>query len=208
MEKNNDKIFFRAFTKDDYLLINKWRTDESVQKMTVGPFRYVSLEMEKEWVYGKMMNNTKDIYLAICLKSYPDKMIGYTSLNNIDYINRSASVGGVVIGDLDYRDGDIRHEVGVKTRKYAFDELNLHRLKGTCLSEHKVSSIMMEASGFKLEGVERQAVYKHGVYHDILIYSLLEQEYRELVQAGAYELYNYARRVKRIWQKYKENKDE
>lgn len=202
MNNSSDKIFFRAFAKEDYLLINKWRNDESIQKMTVGPFRYVSLEMEKEWVCGKMMNNANEIYWAICIKSLSEKMIGYTSLNNIDYINRSASVGGVVIGESDYRDGDIRHEVGVKTRKYAFDELNLHRLRGTCLAEHKVSRIMMEASGFKLDGVERQAVYKHGEYHDVLVYSLLEQEYRELLKNGAYELRNYARRIKEIRQKY------
>ncbi len=60
-------IFFRAFEDGDYLIINKWRNDPQLQALTGGVFRYVSSEMEREWVHRKMLDNTQDHYLAICL---------------------------------------------------------------------------------------------------------------------------------------------
>jgi RimJ/RimL family protein N-acetyltransferase len=74
MEKYS--IFLRAFESGDYLLINKWRNDPDVQRMTGGLIKFVSSEMEKEWVHNKMLNNSKDIYLAICLNDESQKMIG------------------------------------------------------------------------------------------------------------------------------------
>jgi hypothetical protein len=44
---NNYSVYLRAFEPNDYLLINNWRNDRSIQKRTCGNFRYVSTEMEK-----------------------------------------------------------------------------------------------------------------------------------------------------------------
>ncbi len=189
------KIFLRGFEQDDYILINRWRNDLEIQKFLSGNFRYVSLEIEKEWVKQKMMNNTKEIYLSICINDDTRKMIGYVSINDIDYVNRSAHGGGIIIGDKQYRDGEIRHEVGMMVRELAFDHLNLNRFTGACLAVHKTSRIMMEAYGFQLEGLKRQAVYKNGVYHDQLIFSLLRDDYYRLLKEGRYTLINFAKQV-------------
>ena len=53
------------------------------------------------------------------------KMIGYTSINQIDLIQKSFH-GGIIIGDKDYRDGQILIDTILHTF-YAFDELNLNR---------------------------------------------------------------------------------
>ena len=54
---------------------------------------------------------------------------------------------------------------------------------------------MMEAYGFQLEGLKRQAVYKNGVYHDQLIFSLLRDDYYRLLKEGRYTLINFAKQV-------------
>ncbi len=194
----NNKIFLRSFELDDHILINQWRNDPEMQKLVSGNFRYVSLEMEKEWVRQKMMSNTKEIYLAVCLNDDSRRMVGYTSVNDIDYVNRSARGGGVVIGDKQYRDGEIRHEVGVLIRELVFDHLNMNRFTAACLAEHKTSRIMIEAYGFQLEGIRRQAVYKNGIYHDQLMFSLLREEYYRLMEEGQYTLRAFARQVEVI----------
>lgn len=198
-----DNIFFRAFEPNDYLIINRWRNDPEIQRMTAGTFRYVSSEMEKEWVKSKILNNTRDIYLAICPKDKPDMMIGYTSINDIDYTQRSAHGGGIVIGDPEFRDGSVRLEVGIKIRKYVFETLNMHRFSGACLADHLISRITIEASGFILEGRKRDAVFKNGKYHDLLIFSLLKDEYFEHLKLGTYDYVNYAKRVRELKMKYK-----
>lgn len=193
MEEN--KIFLRGFESEDYILINQWRNDPEIQKLLSGNFRYVPLEMEKEWVRQKMMNNTKEVYLAVCLNDGSRRMVGYTSVNDIDYVNRSAHGGGVVIGDKEYRDGEIRYEVGRLVRELVFDHLNMNRFTAACLTEHKTSRIMIEACGFQLEGIRRQVVYKNGTYHDQYMFSLLREEYYRLQEEGQYSLRAFARQI-------------
>lgn len=199
---NRYSVFLRGFNPEDYILINRWRNDREIQSLTGGTFRYVSIEMEKEWVAKKMMDNLNNIYLAICPKENPNLMVGYTSINSIDYIHRSAHGGGIVIGDKNYRDGVIRFEASCLVREHVFEDMNLHRFSAACLSEHLVSRITIEASGFVLEGVKREAVYKAGKYHDLLQYSLLKEEYESLKKNNAYSIRNYVKNVQKLRKKY------
>ena len=81
-------FYLRLFEPEDYEKTYKWHTDWDVQQMTAGTIRFVSKEIERKWVYEKATNNSKDIYLAICLND-TDEMVGYISLNDIDMLNRS-----------------------------------------------------------------------------------------------------------------------
>lgn len=206
--RNKYSVFLRGFNPEDYILINKWRNDRDIQSLTGGTFRYVPLEMEKEWVTRKMMDNVRDIYLAICLNENPELMVGYTSINNIDYIHRSAHGGGIVVGDKNYRDGIIRFEASCLVREHVFEDMNLHRFSAACLSEHLVSRITIEASGFTLEGTKRDAIYKNGKYHDLLQYSLLKEEYELLKNNNAYSIRNYVRNVQLLKKKYLNKKED
>lgn len=175
-------IFLRPFETEDYILINKWRNNLTNQKFTVGPIRYVSLEREKTWVQEKMMNNNKDIYWAICLNDGSRRMIGYTSLNDIDHINKKCGVGGIVIGENDCRDGVSMFEVALIKMDFAFNQLNINRLVAYSLYDHPITPGTVYALGFKEEGIMRDYVYKNGRYQDVIIYSLLKREYEELLK--------------------------
>lgn len=183
-----DNIFLRAFEPNDYLIINKWRNDYHLQKYTAGNFRYVSPEIEKEWVRNKMMDNTKNIYWAICLNDESKRMIGYASINNIDYINRTVEGGGMLIGERDCQDGISIFEATIKILDFAFNHLNMNRFSGGCIPENPFTPFYHSAFGFTKEGVKRDAIYKEGKYHDIIIYSLLKREYNTMVSNGDYNL--------------------
>ena len=47
------------------------------------------------------------------------------------------------------------------------------------------------------EGVARKAVYKNGVYHDVVYSSLLRDEYERYLANGEYEMRNIIRRLYR-----------
>lgn len=196
MIEQDYSIYLRAFKEEDYKQINIWRNDREIQKLVSSHFRYVSEAIEKEWVKSKMMDNRRDIYLAICLKEN-DKMIGYVSINNINYISRNAEGGGIIL-DKEYQDGIARHEVGMLVRELVFKQLNLIRYEGRCLALHTASRIIMEATGYKLEGILRKAVYKDGEYHDQCVYSLLKEDYDNWMNTGQYALKAFAHKVKAI----------
>lgn len=63
--------------------------------------------------------------------------------------------------------------------EYAFNERRWHRFEGYCLDINTASAKMMESLGCVREGVNREAIFFNGKYHDRLLYSLLENEYRE-----------------------------
>lgn len=191
-------IFVRAFEPEDVPLINKWRNDPEIQKLTGGIVRKVSSEMEKEWVRDKMMNNYRDIYWAICLNDETKRMIGYTSLNNINYIFRAVEGGGIVVGEKDCRDGFILFEASLIKLDYAFNTLNLNRYTGKCLEDHKTSSFFMQALNYQLEGRLRHAVYKNGKYHDLLCYSILRDEYLNYIKSGEFEMPKIIQRFRKI----------
>ena len=200
MKDNKFSIYLRGFNEDDYRQINVWRNDRDIQRLVSTSFKYVSEAIEREWVKNKMLDNRRDIYLAICRKEN-DKMIGYVSINSIDYINRSAYGGGIIL-DKEYQDGIARYEVGILIRQLVFDDLNINRYEGRCLVEHVSSRIIMEATGYQLEGIIRESVYKDGKYHDQCVYSLLRKDYYEWCKIGKYSLSSFARLVRKLKKNY------
>lgn len=191
-------VYFRAFEENDYIVINKWRNDPELQAMTGGVFRYVSLEIERNWVKEKMLNNRTEMYLAICLNDDSKKMIGYCSFNKIDYINRSVEGGGIIIGDKDCRDGMIWVEVYQFLMSYAFDVLNMNRFYGLCLNEHKLTMTIMSVLFWTFEGLCKQAVYKGGKYHDLALWAQLREDYLLHKMQGDFEITNILKRVRKF----------
>ena len=167
-----DVVYLRLFEPEDFEKTYLWHNDVELQKWTCGPVKIVSKEIEKNWVLSKTNSNSKELYLAICVRE-TDEMIGWYSISDIDYLNRKCHCSGVVIGDKRYRDGEAFKEAGSLAFKYIINELNMNRVSGSCLKEHVLSRAEMEASYWTLEGVERQAVYKNGGYHDVCHYAIL-----------------------------------
>lgn len=200
-------VYLRLFEPEDYEKTYLWHNDFDLQKTTCGPLRFVSKEIEKNWVLSKATHNQTDIYLAICLID-TDEMIGWYSINNIDYLNRKCHCGGVVIGDKRYRDGESYHEAGKLAFDYIINELNMNRITGSCLREQILSRAVMEASYWRLEGIERQSIYKGGYYHDVCRYAILRDEYFAHLEKGDYEdhLARIAKLVLKLRKDFKANR--
>lgn len=188
-------VYLRAFEPDDYLQINKWRNDVNLQRLTCGPIRYVSTEMEKAWAHDKMMNNRSDIYLAVCANDGTGKMIGYISLNDIDYVNRNVCGGGIVIGDDTYRDGQALVESFYMILDYAFNELNMHRFYGKYLTTHAMTKSLNESFYISDEGTDKEAVFKCGRYHDVNRCAILRKDFIRHQEAGDYKIHSIIKRM-------------
>lgn len=184
MKKNS--VFLRAFEPEDYVLINKWRNDFDVQRNILGRFRYVSSEIEKNWVLSKATNNQTDVYLAICINDDSESMIGYTSINDIDYVNRKAEWGGIVMAGDNHNSKQLTDAI-LLIFDYAFVDMSLHRLTGAFLDYHKNAFYMNQMMGLKIEGVEKDSVFKNQEYHDLYKVAILHNEYFDLLNSGGYE---------------------
>lgn len=205
LKKNNmlkgKTVYLRLFEPDDYEKTYLWHSDFEMQKTTGGQLRLISKEIEKNWVLSKSTHNQTDLYLAICTVEN-DEMIGWYSISNIDFLNRKCFCSGVIIGDKRYRDGSAYKEAGDLAFQYIINELNMNRVEGSCLKEQVLSRAMMEASFWKLEGIEREAIFKNGKYHDICHYAILRSDFFEHLKKGDYEerifMRNLGKAIKRI----------
>lgn len=187
-------VYFRTFEENDSEIIYQWMNDDKLKELSVGLNRRMSHEECREWVNARIKHSPYSVWWAICgVKD--NKLIGYASISQIHYINSSADFSGIVIGDKDYQDGFAWIETYLFILEYVFDRLNLHRLYGNCLKEHRATRAIHDALFFKEEGIMRDAIFKNGEYHDEIISSLLDYEYRLHRNAGEYKLQSIIKRL-------------
>lgn len=61
--------------------------------------------------------------------------------------------------------------------RYAFDELNLYHLRAVMLDDEVEQINLYETAGFTLEVRSRQCAYRHGRYHDRLVYAMRQPQW-------------------------------
>lgn len=171
-----DDIYLRAFEIDDYKILNQWRNDEEIFQYTSGNKYFISSEYDKKWVENKIFNNKEDIYLGICLKE-DNRLLGYLSINTIDWRNRTAVWGGLIIGDKALWNKGYATQAGFLMLDYVFNELGMNCYFAVWLEEHIASIKMGVKLGFKKEGLLRSRVFKLGKFHNQIMMSILKEEY-------------------------------
>lgn len=119
--------------------------------------------------------NRSLLVFAICTKR-TSRHVGNISLQNINYIDRSAEIA-IIIGDKAYWRKGIGSEAWGLALKYGFEVLNLHRIYCGLVASNAPMLKLAQKFGMKLEGRRRQAFFKNGQYDDILEFGILEQEY-------------------------------
>ncbi|MNP53465.1 Spermidine N(1)-acetyltransferase [compost metagenome] len=63
---------------------------------------------------------------------------------------------------------------------HAFEKLNLHRVELGVFAFNKRAIHVYEKLGFNREGVQRDLLFLNQEYHDSILMSMLEHEYREM----------------------------
>jgi RimJ/RimL family protein N-acetyltransferase len=170
-----DRIYLRALELNDSELIHKWRQDISITKYLGCNFFYVSLERERKSIENKILDDSKDIYLGVCLKEN-NRLIGYVQINNIDLRNLKAEWGGTLIGEKELIGKGYGEEASRLLLKFLFEQYPINKCYGYCLAEHPATVKMMKKMGFKQDGTLRQDIYKDGQFKDILLLSILRSE--------------------------------
>jgi ribosomal-protein-alanine N-acetyltransferase len=61
--------------------------------------------------------------------------------------------------------------------QFGFEQLGLHKINCRHFASNAGSKKVILKSGFQQEGLLRDEVFKHGLHHDILVYSILRSEY-------------------------------
>lgn len=169
----------RELERDDLKSINIWRNDKALIDFLGAPYRYINLDVENDWYEDYLENRHKAIRCVIVEPENRDKALGIISLTDIDYTNRSGTLH-IMIGDVQNRGKGIGYFSTMEILNHAFNNLNLNRVELTVLSDNKHSLNLCEKVGFKKEGVQRSSIYKNGEFKDMVMLSMLKEEFERL----------------------------
>ena len=178
--------YFKKLVGDRIYLSPKGASDEETQKFTewMNDFQVrdyigrsaqiVTLSGEKEWLENSAKNSENRSFNIVDLSN--NKLVGTISLENFNWIQRSA-VLGIFIGDEDYRDNGYGTEAIKILLEYGFKYLNLHSIRLDLLSINERAHKCYLKCGFKDVGKSREEIFLNGAYYDKLHMDILENEF-------------------------------
>lgn len=106
-----------------------------------------------------------------------DVLVGAITLDNIRRGPAQAGTLGYWTGAPHARKGYMREAIGAVTH-HAFTRLDLSRIEAACLPENKASRGLLEASGFKYEGVAQSYLQINGRWRTHVLYAALRSDRR------------------------------
>jgi diamine N-acetyltransferase len=170
------RIRVRAAERADIPTFTRWMNDPEVTAgLTI--YRPMSLVNEENW-FENMIRRPQDEQIFV-IEICPKKewlSIGTCGFHEIDWRNSNAEVG-ISIGEKNWWNQGYGSEAMELLVKYGFETLNLHRIWLRVFENNKRAIGSYEKVGFTHEGQMRESDYKNGKYHNILIMSVLRQEY-------------------------------
>jgi len=167
------RINLWAVERADLIQNYSWANDPEIVRLTgMTPFPKSSWEIERwlESIQGNPGINTYSIKLN------DGTYIGNIEISHIDWRSLNGEVG-IMIGGKGNRGKGYGHEAIQILDKFAFEEMNLHRLYARILPFNRAAIKAFEKCGYTKEGEERDGHFAGGKYWNVLIYSLLRDEY-------------------------------
>jgi ribosomal-protein-serine acetyltransferase len=103
-------------------------------------------------------------------------LVGFAGLFDIDPSFKSAEIGYWI--DMGAEGRGLVHRASAALLRYAFDELDLHRVALKCAATNAASIRVAERLGFRLEGRLIKADRVGDEWVDFLIYGMLDEEWQ------------------------------
>ena len=170
------RIRLTALTSDDLPVMARWYEDAGFLRMyDARPALPRTEPALARWLEG-IPKSERDVVFAIRTVDRDD-LIGKLELDGILWTHGVCGIA-IAIGDPANRGKGYGTEAAQLALAFAFDELNLHRVQATVFSYNERSLALFEKLGFQREGVYREFLQRDGRRYDMLLYGLLDREWR------------------------------
>jgi diamine N-acetyltransferase len=165
-------VTLRPLRIEDAALTLRWRLSERATYMQEG----ARTESEQRaWIAAHA--NESGGYNFI--QEYRDAPVGMIALHQINYANRSAILGRLMIGEPELVGAaPVFFESEILLCDFAFDQLKMHKIYGEIMDDNLGMIRARRYLGYKQDGVLRDHYFVRGAFHDAVAVSLLETEYR------------------------------
>lgn len=149
-----------------------WATDHLTRKSFTG---------RVYWAQRALVQGTA-VPLFI-LRRDDDALLGAITLDNMRRGPAQAATLGYWVGQVHARQGYMKEALQAVVH-YSFRSLDLSRLEAACLPENTASRGVLEACGFKYEGVAQSYLQINGRWRNHVLYANLRHDRRGRSDAG------------------------
>jgi len=166
------KTRLRAIECEDIPTFVRWLNDPEVRHY-LKIYLPMSKAEEEEWFERQMEDDSGRVF---GIETGEGVLIGNVGLSDLDWKNRSAFLG-IVIAEKEYWGRGYGSDAIVALLRFAFGEMNLHRIYLSVFDFNQRAIRCYEKCGFRPEGRAREALFRDGRYHDALQMAILRQEF-------------------------------
>ena len=167
-----ERIYLSPRSTEDAEQFTEWLNDFETTDYLGNSGKIMSLEGEKEYLQNN--SNPEGNFVIVTLDE--DKFIGTVSLEGIDRINRTATLG-IFIGDKAYRSNGYGTEAIRLILEYGFNYMNLNNIKLDVMGFNERAIKCYKKCGFKEIGKRRECKFVNGKYYDSISMDILAREF-------------------------------
>ncbi|MBR2564465.1 MAG: GNAT family N-acetyltransferase [Paenibacillus sp.] len=170
-----ENIYLRPFEITDVDTYYPSLFESEMRRLTGTQASFTRSQVER-YVENTAQDDSR-LNLLIALQR-TDEIIGDIALKDIDAKNRSAHIR-IAIDQPHHQGKGYGSEALLLMLNYGFGIANLHRIELEVYSYNERAIRTYEKLGFQREGVKRDVLYYNHQYHDAILMSILEDEFRK-----------------------------
>ncbi len=136
-----------------------------------------SVETAKDFIKMNLNGFAKNEFPSFFI-FYENKLVGGIGFNNVNKSDQNAEIGYWLSEDA--------QGIGTVSKccreviNLGFNELNLNRIVIRCATGNIKSQAIPERLEFQKEGISRQSAKLHGEFINLIVYSMLKEEWKEV----------------------------
>lgn len=161
---------------------SKWNRDSELARLEAArPATPYTKKQIKEFVEKELLGEHPNLFFFMIRSLQDDRILGETGLDGVEW-NHGESFVGISIGEREFWGKGYGTDAMRVLLRYAFTELNLHRVSLTVFEYNPRAIRSYEKAGFKIEGRERKFLERGGKRWDMLYMGILRQEWQVQAQ--------------------------
>lgn len=162
--------------KGDLVYLRRWLEDAEIRGL-IGEVAPMS-EADSEKFLEKVRADTQRAWFMVVVREN-NRVIGEAGLLRMDHVWHTTDIS-VIIWEREEWGKGYGTEAMLLLLHHAFGHLKFHRVAIGVVGFNERALRFWANLGFKREGVQRDGYYYNGRYHDFVLMSILEDEFREL----------------------------
>jgi diamine N-acetyltransferase len=169
-----ERVTLRRIERADVPHVRRWYDDPELRAQIGATAPMTEAEAE-EWFDRVAADPNRVWYVVVCDED--DRVIGEAGLLRMFPEWRTTDMT-IIIGERDARAQGYGSEVGRLLLDFAFDYMGFHRVAIGVVGFHEEALRFWERLGFSREGVQRDGYIVNSEFHDFVMMSILEDEWR------------------------------